>query len=242
MMSLSSGILKKIENYAVHVDWDLAFDGKSKGNMHLFRVNQLAKYLCNIEGGEMDIVIAGAWLHDVGLAEGNRGHCFKGAKIAKKFLGELDVDYKTIMQVIHCIEAHDGEVEARSIEAKIVHDADTVDKMGPLGLIRHAWKLSNVDYYRYTVPELLEYLPKHLRERRDHLYLTPAVAVADSYALVVEEFFGDEKFAKKVLYEVMKFAKDGVPTETTIDRLRMKGWMREDFVRVLDEQLTLSFL
>jgi len=122
-MPTSEATLKIISEYAVHMDWDIAFDGRSKGNRHLFRVNKLARHLNEFEGGEGDIVIAGAWLHDVGLVEGNKGHCFKGGKIAKAFLAELELDNDTITKIVHCIEAHDGEIEAKSIEATRHHSA-----------------------------------------------------------------------------------------------------------------------
>ena len=241
-MALSEDTLKKISEYAVHMDWAVAFGGKSRGNRHLFRVNRLGLYLNEIEGGEKYIVIAGAWLHDVGLVEGNKGHCFKGGKIAKKFLAELKIDNDTITKIVHCIEAHDGEIEAKSIEAKIVHDSDTVDKMGPLGLIRHAWKMANVDYHNYTVNELLEFLPEHLTERRNNLYLDPATSIVNRYEPAIEEFFADEKFARKVLVAVIGQAREGVPTEEVVTKLQTENWMKEDFARVLEEQVLLAFL
>jgi hypothetical protein len=241
-MGITPDQLKRIKEFAVHMDWNVAFDGKSKGNMHLFRVNQLAKYLQEMEGGDAGVILAAAWLHDVGLVEGNLGHCFKGAKTARNFLGEIGVDYDTILKVVHCIEAHDGEIEAETVEAKVVHDADTVDKMGPLGIIRHAWKMANVEYHSYTIDDLIGFLPKHLQERRDNLYLDPAVAVADRYAIAVDGFFRSEDNARKVLREVCVLAKDGVPTEIIIERLRRKDLFLAEFQNALDEQLLLSFL
>jgi uncharacterized protein len=241
-MGITPDQMKKIQDFAIHMDWDVAFDGKSKGNMHLFRVNQLAKYLHEMEDGEEDIIVASAWLHDVGLVEGNLGHCFKGAKIARNFLGEQGLDYQSILRIVHCIEAHDGEIEANSIEAKVVHDADTLDKMGPLGLIRHTWKLANVDYKIYTVDELMIFIPKHLQERRDNLYLNPAIALADRFADAVRDFLKDKDNAHIVLREVCLLAKDGVPAETAIERMRKKGLLTFEFQMALDEQLLLSFL
>lgn len=241
-MGITSQQMKKIKDFAIHMDWDVAFDGKSKGNMHLFRVNQLSKYFHEMEGGDHDVIVAAAWLHDVGLVDGNQGHCYKGGKIARNFLGETGVDYETILRIVHCIEAHDGEIDAGSQEAKVVHDADTVDKMGPLGLIRHSWKLSNIDYHSYSVDELLDFLPKHLQERRDNLYLDSAIAVADRYAIAVDSFFRDDENARMVLREVCILAKNGIPTEMTIERIRKKEIMDMEFQRTLDEQLLLSFL
>jgi uncharacterized protein len=241
-MGLTPEQLKKIQDFSIHMDWDVAFDGKSRGNMHLYRVNQLARYLVEVEGGEKDIVLASAWLHDIGLVEGNLGHCFKGAKTARNFLAEIGVDYDTILKIVHCIEAHDGEIEAKSLEAKVVHDADTVDKMGPLGIIRQDWKMANVDYHQYTIDDLIGFLPEHLQERRNNLYLDSAIAVADRYAIAVDSFFRNEDNARYVLKEICDLAKEGVPTEVAVERIRRKGLFEMEFRNALDEQLLLSFL
>ena len=33
--------INEIKNIAVYLDWNVAFDGKSRGNRHLFRVNKI---------------------------------------------------------------------------------------------------------------------------------------------------------------------------------------------------------
>lgn len=233
--------MKKIEDYAVHMDWDMAFEGKSKGNMHLFRVNKLSRYLQGKEGGDLDIIMAGAWLHDVGLVNGNKGHCFIGAIMAKTFLEDLGVDEETIGRIQHCITAHDGEILAATTEAKVVHDADTVDKMGPQGLIRHAWKLANADYHTFTVDDLFYILPKHLASRREKLYFESAISIVDRYQRPLEEFFGNEEMAKKVLDEVVNKAREGVPSDEIIKGL-VRGELPDGFVKALREQNELTFL
>ena len=198
-MPLSDDILEQIEVYAVHMDWDMAFDGKSRGNRHLFRVNKIAWHLHDLEGGDLDIILAGAWLHDIGLADGNEGHCFKGVLIAKKFLEELGVDDDSINRILHCIEAHDGEVEATTVEAKVVHDSDTIDKMGPLGAIRHAWKMANMEGRRRLSLEIIETLPIHLAERHGRLYFDSSRKIVDKYHRAMGDFFRNRELARKII-------------------------------------------
>lgn len=136
-------ILQQIEKWAVDKDWNEAFNGKSKGNRHLFRVNKIAKFLAQKEKADLNICLAGAWLHDVGLIFGNNGHEKAGLKISEKFLSSLNIPDEDRRKILHCIEAHEGTVKALTLEEKIVHDADVLDKIGLLGLIRHLWKLIN---------------------------------------------------------------------------------------------------
>lgn len=241
-MGLSPKQMKKIREHALQMDWDVAFDGKSKGNMHLSRVSKLANFLLEREGGEEDIILAGAWLHDIGLIEGNIGHCFKGANIAKNFLEDLGLDENTVSNILHCIEAHDGEIEAKTMEAKVVHDADTADKMGPLGIIRHTWKMANVDYHNYTVNEIMDILPKHLRMRKDNLYLNTAVELVDHYTPIMDSFFDKKEYARPVLREVCSLARNGVPTEMVVQTIRNRGFLDMKFKKTLDKQLNLLFL
>jgi len=244
---IQTGILtarqtKKIREYAIHMDWDIAFGGRSRGNRHLFRVNRLVKFLQKAEGGDLDIALAGGWLHDVGLVKGNRGHCFKGVGIARKFLAGIGVDGKTISRIAHIIEAHDGEIPAETIEAKVVHDADTLDKMGPLGFIRHAWKLSNVDYRDFSVDGLLGFIPGHLEERLHNLYLGSAKDIGKRYAAEVLQFLKDHVNACAVTSEVSALARKGIPTERVILHLKRKRLLTTRFQKIVDEQLRLSFL
>jgi hypothetical protein len=241
-MPLPEQALEKIEEYGIFADWNLAFAGKAMGNRHLFRVNKIARHLQESEGGELDIILAGGWLHDVGLIEGNKDHCFKGMRIARELLEKLKVDEETISRILHCIEAHDGEVEAKTVEAKVVHDADTIDKMGPLGAIRHAWKLSNLKGQNYSAMDILEMLPEHLAERQGKLYFDSSRRLTDKYHRAMREFFGNRETARKVIHRVIEMAREGVPSDVIIHGLEEDDALPANFKEALIEQSTISLL
>jgi HD domain len=163
--------MQKIQDYAVTLDWEMAFGGKSKGNRHLFRVRDIAIALSEKEGGCSDIVEAGAWLHDCGLIEGDTDHDKKGRGIAGEFLATLGLDKDTCERVLHCIEVHEGFGNAMTIEAKVVHDADVLDKMGPLGVIRQTWKRANSGS---TTEAIAGELEQYLDRRKERLYTETA--------------------------------------------------------------------
>src|SRR5687768_4221729 len=131
---------------AIQVDWEVAFGGKSAGNRHLERVARLADYLVEAaraagERPDPFVTHAGAAIHDVGLILGNRDHARTGATICEALLRFLGIEEPRRSAIVACVRSHDfGTDEAASepappptIEAKIVHDADTLDKLGPLG-------------------------------------------------------------------------------------------------------------
>ena len=165
-----------------------AFKGKGKGNKHLERVLKISQYLVKklkekgIEVNERVVYVSAA-LHDIGL--GNKNHPKVGAEIAEKILKERNYDEKFIEKVKHCIEAHEGDIEAKTVEAKIVHDADALDKMGALGIIRHTWKLAN---YGFPTEEIAKVLVPHIKEREKRLYLEESRELAKKINKILDEF------------------------------------------------------
>lgn len=237
-------LLDRISKLAVELDWHIAFEGKSKGNRHLERVAKIAGHLLGEVGekcGDRFVVLAGAWLHDVGLINGNTAHAERGKNIAGALLRCMSVEDAAREKIEHCVEAHDrgvegGGVEARTVEAKIVHDADTLDKIGPLGVLRHSWKMS------FVMPhdELLRHLPGHLRLRKGNLYLTHSKVLAAPHKGALEHFFADERTALSVIGAINKCANDGIPSEDVVRFL--EGKAPPKFLEILEGQLKLDML
>jgi uncharacterized protein len=167
--------INEIKNIAIYSDWNIAFEGNSRGNRHLFRVNKIAEFLCEKENGNNELVSAAAWLHDIGLINGDKNHSVNGKRIAKDILLSIKLNSDEIKKITHCIETHEDEKIAKTKEAMIVHDADALDKMGSLGIIRHTWKLANEGLNSEDICRTLE---KHLKKRKRSLYTKTARNIA----------------------------------------------------------------
>ena len=178
--------MKKIKEFSLHLDWDVAFSGRSKGNRHLFRVRDIALMLSRKEGGRKDVIEAASWLHNVGLIYGDKGHDVRGRRVAQKFLSKLKLQHDEINQILHCIEAHEGNVKAASKEAMVVHDADVLDKMGPLGIIRQTWKLANSGFPTERICKMLR---PYLLRRKGNLYTETAKTIAAKLDADIKPFF-----------------------------------------------------
>ncbi len=163
--------IEKIKNFAIDLDWNKAFDGASKGNRHLFRIVNKAKESTKNYDVDASIVESGAWLHDSGLAKTANGNTLANKEKVLKHLEEFGVSKEDQMKILHCIESHDGRVIAKTIEAKIVHDADTLEKMGPLGIIRETWKKARSGW---TTEKIVEHLKTHIKKRENRLYTKEA--------------------------------------------------------------------
>jgi uncharacterized protein len=99
------------------------------------------------EGADLDVIELASILHGIfeneethSNIEGFR-HEIEAAKEARKILKELGVVDKTIDAVCHCIESHRKRTstEPQTIEAKCLFDADKLDCIGAIGVIRCAF-------------------------------------------------------------------------------------------------------
>lgn len=93
---------------------------------HLVESAQIASSIAAELGLDPTVAKRGAFLHDIGKAVSHEiegSHAIIGAEIARR-LGESE-------PVVHCIEAHHGEVEQRTIDAVLAHIADAISAGRP---------------------------------------------------------------------------------------------------------------
>ena len=119
-------------------DADGAHDGK-----HLERVWRNARaLLADYPEADVLVVLAACYLHDlVNLPKNDPARASasrRSAMLAREQLSALGFPAHKLDAVAHAIEAHSfsAGVQARSLEAKIVQDADRLDGLGAVGLAR----------------------------------------------------------------------------------------------------------
>ena len=112
------------------------------GFNHILRVLRMAERIAQAEGADLEIVRAAALLHDASGAEtgGEKRseHQHHSAEFAKQVLEGEGWSPERIAAVQHCIRAHRfrGDEDPRSLEAKILFDADKLDVIGAFGVAR----------------------------------------------------------------------------------------------------------
>ena len=116
-------------------DWD-----------HTLRVLANARHLAAVEGADAAVVEYAAVLHDIGrpgeLADSGRScHAEQGAEMAAELLSSIGIeDTEFIAKVAACVLAHRyrrrNGAAPRSIEEKVVFDADKLDCIGAVGIGR----------------------------------------------------------------------------------------------------------
>lgn len=110
---------------------------------HVERVVRSALLLAEAEGANPDVVWVAAWLHDCVHVPKNSpdrsrasGLC---ASAAREFLLGVEWPGIDVDGVFHAIEAHSftAAIEPRTMEARVVQDADRLDALGAHGLARN---------------------------------------------------------------------------------------------------------
>jgi uncharacterized protein len=113
---------------------------------HIQRVYNNTLLIAKDEKVDILVVSLGALLHDIADSKFHHGDETVGPKLAKDFLGSLDVDKKTIDHVVSIIEnisfksslknetAHQKKFTSKELD--VVQDADRLDAIGAIGIAR----------------------------------------------------------------------------------------------------------
>lgn len=110
--------------------------------MHIERVVANARHLAASEGVRVEIVVPAAWLHDCVTLPKDSPQRAQASRLAAaeaaRLLAEWGCEPDWLSEITHAIEAHSfsGGIEPRSIEAKVVQDADRLEALGAVGLAR----------------------------------------------------------------------------------------------------------
>ena len=137
-MANSKKVLEKTEAFARE---KLAGDGSGHDWWHVVRVVNNAKAIAQKEGGDLFVVELGALLHDIADWKFHDGDTTVGPKVTREWLASLDVDSAIIEQVAYIV-AHisfrggTNKHIMKTLEGKIVQDADRLDAVGAIGIAR----------------------------------------------------------------------------------------------------------
>jgi uncharacterized protein len=108
---------------------------------HAYRDIINALIIGEAEDADMSIVLPAAAMHDIGFLYGGVGktHGAVGADKLAEYLaaGDIAVDPDKLAHLAACIRTHKGSMHdemPETLEAKVVADADLLEKFGPIGV------------------------------------------------------------------------------------------------------------
>jgi hypothetical protein len=143
---------------------------------HTLRVANWGKRLAEAEEGNPEQTIAACLLHDIAVFDaGEPGdHGRLGARISRPFLQELGYTPAQVDNICFAVATHvDGVADFEhpmKMEAKIVTDADNIDRFGPYRLVEYC--LPHMQDYEKLIARLKDRLPTLERYRREQVLET----------------------------------------------------------------------
>jgi len=115
------------------------------GMDHTMRVYNMALHIAKKEKKvDLDILKCATLLHDIARVKednddtGNTCHAEESAKMCVPILKKLGYNDEKIEKIVHCIKTHRYKTDnkAETIEAKILFDADKLDSLGAIVILR----------------------------------------------------------------------------------------------------------
>jgi uncharacterized protein len=175
---------------------------------HVLRVYHLAERIGQAEGADQAVLRAAALLHDIARRDQDAGrvpeHAAEGARRARQILADQPPEF--VEAVAHAIEAHRFRVDRppRTLEAKILYDADKLDSIGAVGVARAFAYSAHRGQRLWAAPDadghtaMKEFAVK-LSRVKDSLFTQSARAMAEERHAFMAEFF--ERMAAEVAGE-----------------------------------------
>ncbi len=153
---------------------------------HVERVKRWAIYIAKKEGADVDVVKKAAELHDI--ARGRPNHAVEGARMARRILEEQGYNEDFIIKVVHCIETHSfsSKVKPKTLEAKVLSDADKLDAMGAIGIARTF--MFSCEKGR-DIRDTLRHFEEKLLKLKDLIYTETAKRIAEERYKFMLEFY-----------------------------------------------------
>ena len=123
-------VKQKLEGAEAGHDW-----------FHIERVWKLANKIAEHEPSDRIVVQLGALLHDIADPKFHNGDEELAVRVSRSFLESENVDESIIQKVLYIIQNisfknRNEVIGEKSIELKIVQDADRLDAIGAIGIAR----------------------------------------------------------------------------------------------------------
>lgn len=208
---------KKIEKIKAIVEENLSCSAHDMA--HVMRVYNLCLRLVKGKKVNMQVLEAAALLHDIARVKedndktGKIDHSIEGAKMAGPILKNLDFSDEKTKHIQECIVSHRYKTEnkPKTIEAKILFDADKLDVTGAIGVARmFAWVGKNkahiyrkVDIKKYAKENTEGKINGRIQDNTKH---SPQIEYETKYKFLCDKMFTPE--GKKICRKRTKFFKN----------------------------------
>lgn len=134
---------------------------------HTLRVANYGKELARLEGANTELVVAACLLHDVAHFDPGaaKEHGRLGAELSRPLLLDLGYSSEEVENICYSVASHVDVLNAETLEAKVVSDADNIDRFGAYRV--YQWcrdEMGNFEELREKLEPRLERLENYRRD------------------------------------------------------------------------------
>lgn len=160
------------------------------------------------EAYDDDVVFAAAYLHDLGVFFGHRpedpaalaqwDHVRYACEQAPLVLARIGFPLEKAPAVLACIEQHQPHDEPQSLEATVLRDADILEQLGAIGVMRTVAKVGSDTRFhtfedaRASLKKALDTLPGKIRLEATRELARPRIAAMEAFLRALRDEAGTE--------------------------------------------------
>jgi len=190
----SNEILSKVRTFA----YNNSEKNDIHGYMHVERVLKLSSEIGTVLNANLIVIKIAALLHDVGRYfkkdDKVRNHAEISAEIAENFIikNNFNISIGDVKNILHCIRVHSfsNGLEPKTLEAKILSDADKLDALGAIGLYRTIGftikKFGGIE-------QVIHHLENKILNLKEMIYLDYSKQIAEKRDKIIRDFYSQIK-------------------------------------------------
>lgn len=185
-----NNILLLVRNFSI----ENSLDNDIHGFEHTKRVYNTSITIGKSVGANLFILKIATLLHDIGRTEENQrvniNHAEQSANMAMQFIkkSNFGMEKNEIDNIIQSIKAHSfsNKIKPKTLEAKVLSDADKLDALGAIGLYRTiGYTINN----NGNLEDVLEHLKIKILQLDKQLYLEESRKIAKERIKIVKSFY-----------------------------------------------------
>ena len=168
------------------------------GFKHTERVLKQSLEIGTVLNANLTVIKIATLLHDVSRnikkGEFMENHAEISADIAERFIYKknLNITKEDIKNILHCIRSHSfsNDKIPRTLEAKILSDADKLDALGAIGLYR---TIGFTILRKGVLDDVIEHLENKILKLKNQLFLDISKEIAYSREKLIINFYNEIK-------------------------------------------------
>ncbi|MBW1887657.1 MAG: HD domain-containing protein [Deltaproteobacteria bacterium] len=168
---------------------------------HVERMTTWCQKLGPLTEADMEVLVPGALLHDIGVVINRKDHYVVGRVRAKEILKEVGFPEEKIDAALHVLETHSryGGPEPQTTEAEVGQDADALEYIGAIGILRALIRGLNDGSFDGKISSFPDYLRSILSKVEGTFHTKGAESIGRSRIEYMESFL--DRIEKELSYE-----------------------------------------